>query len=367
MRIKSIKMRNSAPWKSLWLCSLLASVLACTAPNKDYCLSGYCPDPDDEREASGDDLGERPRDRDLGGGSDLDMRGAAAPDPGLPGPYKTVQFDLIIQVTGGYAQVTVIGPTENGITLSLRGAPFPLVLFAPNTYADRKAYASYGQRLASHGIITALQKAPNERDYTRYRDNTIELLNWLLHPSGTSADRVKDRLDEKRVGMAGHSGGGKVGILVAGQDRRVKGYLGIDPLDIGSPSAQEQAAKLQFPSGVPIGLLGETVSKTGRMGQQPCTPPDTNYEALYAKAASPAFAITFAGAAHNDFTDGCTSLCTACPGATAPRDRTNRLAVKYVTAYFLWALNGQSAAADYLSGSEFQKDVAAGYVTRVAK
>jgi hypothetical protein len=129
--------------------------------------------------------------------------------------------------------------------------------------------------------------------------------------------------------------------------------------------ASTQLAKIKLPAGVPIGFLGETVSK---MGGMPCAPAAGNYEVLYGKAGAPAFAITFTGAAHNDFTDNCTILCTTfCPGGTAPRDRTKSLAVKYVAAYFLWTLKGETAAQPYLDGAAFQKDVMAGYVTRVSK
>ena len=45
---------------------------------------------------------------------------------------------------------------------------------------DHKLYVSYGTRLGSYGIVTVLQKVPAEYDHARYRDNTVELLNWLL-------------------------------------------------------------------------------------------------------------------------------------------------------------------------------------------
>ena len=60
----------------------------------------------------------------------------------------------------------------------------------------------------------------------------------------------------------------------------------------------------------------------------------------------------------------------AAPGAvggTAPKDRTNRLAVKYTAAYFLWALAGDTRARDYFAGAAFQKDITDSYITRVSK
>lgn len=53
-------------------------------------------------------------------------------------------------------------------------------------------------------------------------------------------------------------------------------------------------------------------------------------------------------------------------GGTAPKDRTNKLAIKYTAAYFLSTIGGDRRAVDLLSGVDFQ-DVTAGYVKRDAK
>jgi len=59
--------------------------------------------------------------------------------------------------------------------------------------------------------------------------------------------------------------------------------------------------------------------------------------------------------------------CGFCPGGTAPKARTNQLAIKYATAYFLWSLAGDLRGRDYFSGPAFQQDITDGYITRVAK
>jgi hypothetical protein len=118
---------------------------------------------------------------------------------------------------------------------------------------------------------------------------------------------------------------------------------------------------------VPLAFIGETISK---MGRPPCAPAEYNYEVLYGKASSPAFSITMKDVAHLDWVDSCTTLCTnICPGGgdTMGRSRTRSLTAKYITAYFLWTLGGDSNVHQYLDGAPFQKDVDAGYATRVAK
>lgn len=350
----------------VWMfCGLVAG---CTAANQDYCPAGSpaCPaDPGTD----GADLGELPM-VDLAGlpvDPPLpDLAGAPALDPDVAGPYKVAKLSYAVTVSGGSSQVTVMGPSDDGTSLSKTRAPHPLVVFSPGFTLDRSLFEKYGQRLASYGIVTALQKVPNEFNHSQYRENTVELITFLLNPTGRDSEKLKGAIDANRIGVSGHSLGGKIGLLAAQKDSRIKAYIGIDPVDNGSPLAATELAALKFPGNIPVGFLGETVSKSGGM---PCAPANGNFEVLYGKASAPAFAINFVGAAHMDFVDNpnCGFQCNVCPGSVAPKDRTNRLAIKYVTAYFLWALAGDSRGASFLVGAENDKDVTARYVTRVSK
>lgn len=354
--------------------SLLQS--GCSGANKDYCYyAGTCSDSEVDLSAGGGDVdfsmgGDRDGGTDGGGdggGGKEDMRTTPSVDPNMPGPFRTAQFDLSLSVMGGTTRFTVIGPSDDGMKLTMRGAPFPLVLVSPGFMIDHKLYVSYGTRLASHGFVAVLQKVPAEYDHARYRDNTVELLNWLLNPTGRDAERVKGFLDAARVGLAGHSLGGKIGLLVAAGDTRIKAFFGIDPVDSTNTPASAEIGKIKFPGGVPIGMVGETASK---MGRPPCAPAESNYEVLYGKASAPAFAITMKETAHLDWVDGCSYLCTnICPGGgdTMVRSRTRSLTAKYIAAYFLWTLRGDKEVRQYLDGAAFQKDVDAGYATRVGK
>jgi pimeloyl-ACP methyl ester carboxylesterase len=263
--------------------------------------------------------------------------------------------------------ITVIGPSDDGKEITLRAAPHPLVVLSPGFTLDRKQFTHYGTRLASYGLVTVLQKSSKETNHAQYRDDTITLLDWLATPTGTGAMRVSGRVDLTRLGLAGHSLGGKISILVAAQDARVKALLGIDPVDAGGmPAAAPEIGKIKLPTGIPLAFLGETISKSGGM---PCAPASGNFEVLYGKAGAPAFALTLVDAAHNDFVDnfaGCFT-CGFCPGGTAPKTRTNQLAVKYAAAYFLWALAGDLRGRDYFASPEFQQDITDGYITKMTK
>lgn len=350
--------------------SLAALLLvgACTQENPGYCVDSpecgfdLAAGSEDLAGAAGVDLG----------GADLTSGKTDGPvttpfDPAKPGSSLIAVFDLPVQVSmRGVVNTTVIGPSEDSMEISKRG-PFPLVVISPGFSLDRKLFQSYGERLASYGIIAVLQKSNSEFNHTQYRDETVALLDWLVSPSGRSAERLAGRVDKTRIGLAGHSLGGKISLLVAERDARIKALLAIDPVDTSMPQARNELGRIKLATGIPLGFLGETTSKMG--GFTPCTPGDSNYEVLYNRASAPAFSITVAEAAHNDFVDNfmMCGTCGFCPGGTAPKDRTNRLAVKYATAYFLWALKDEKRGADYLTGAELQKDVTAGYVTAAKK
>lgn len=288
-------------------------------------------------------------------------------DPNKAGTSYIVIFDQTVQVgMRSFVDTTIIGPSDDSLEISKKG-PFPMVVISPGFTLDRKLYQSYAERLASYGIIAVLQKSRSEWTHTQYRDETIALLDWLVNPTGFGASRLTGRVDKSRIGLAGHSLGGKISLMVAAKDARIKALFAIDPVDAGFPQVRTELGNVKLAPEVPMAFLGETLSKMG--GFMPCTPSDSNFEVLYGRASAPALSITFKDAAHNDFVDNFMSCmgCSFCPGGTAPKDRTNKLAVKYSTAYFVWALKGDKRGADYLTGAELQKDVAMGYVTGAKK
>lgn len=362
---------------------LTALLVGCTPSAPPLCEGGECVDLAGEADlaAPADLAGADLTGVDLATPPGADLRAAdlatpgdmatAPVDPGLPGPLRVLRFDLKVPISPtATLDTTVLGPTDDGATLALGGAPYPLVVVSPGFQLPRGQFVGYGERLASHGFIAVLQTARDQANHAQYRDDSIKLLDWLLMPTGGDAGKIMGRIDAAAVGVAGHSLGGKISLLVAAKDPRVKAVIAIDPVDGGfgmQPQAKDAVKALMLPGGRPIGILGETTSKGGAVA---CTPPADNYEVLYAAAPSPAFAITFVGAAHADFVDdfmACGLACAVCGGGTAPKTRTRDLARKYVAAYFLKHLRGVASAEDALSGAGFDADRAAGAVTRVAK
>lgn len=357
---------------ALVLAGLLGLAPACEKPHPscDACDDGGVADLSDPGGPAADLAA--PPGADLSGApADLSPSGA---DPSKPGPRRTTSFALRVPVTANATlNITVIGPSEDAQNLSMTGAPFPLVVVSPGFSLPTSQFLVYGERLASHGFVAVHQEYRAAGDHAQSQRDTAALLDWLITPTGASAPRVQGRVDGKRVGLTGHSLGGKISLLTAQRDARVKALITIDPVDGQPPLGGMQPAALPgmgnilLPAGVPLGFLGETASKAGIM---PCTPANQNYEVLYQAARAPAFAVTFARAGHMDFVNdyqSCGIVCTVCSAGDAPKTRTRDLAVKYVAAYFLWTLAGDSAARAHLYGAAFDRDQATGAVSRVDK
>jgi hypothetical protein len=290
--------------------------------------------------------------------------------PGEAGPFPVAVMDLSVQVAGngpvGRVQLTLFGPGD-GETLSMDGAPYPLVVLSPGLTMARQQYRRYAERLASHGMVAVVQQPRIEWNHEDYRADTRALLSWLIAPTGDGADRVKGRIDAARVGLAGHGLGGKLSVLVSAADDRVKALAALDPVDspgLGRPiSVLDEVAKVRLPAGAPLLLIGEALSKGTA-----CVPAEGNHEAVYTRAPSPTWSISFPQGAYSDFVEDLLTCgpCQTCPPGAAPQ-RTRELAQKYLTAYFLWTLGGRTEARDYLDGEAFQRDAQGGAVIRKQK
>lgn len=335
---------------------LVAGDLAGLPPGAD--LSGLPP---------GADLA-LPPNADLAPAPDLAPPPPPPADPGAAGPVKTASFSLNAPIAQGInLSILLTGPSDDGKTLSMNGAPFPTVIFSPGFQISVNNYASYANRLASHGFLVVSQTYRSAGNHPQNRDDSIRLVDWLLKPTGNDAARVAGRADPKRIGATGHSLGGKTTFLLAESDKRVLAAIGIDPVNSNPPFGGQGADAITTLGnfGGATGFLGET---SNSMGFGACAPAADNYQQFYAKAASPTFAITFVGANHNDFVDqqGCL-VCGVCFGGNANKAQTLSLAVKYVTAFFRRHLLGDADMESYLTGAKFGADAAGGAVTEVTK
>lgn len=230
---------------------------------------------------------------------------------------------------------------------------YPLVVFQHGFITRNVAYSEILRHLAGHGFVVL---APQ-----MYEPSLAALLG---HPTAAeealTAGQVLDWLrvglievlgyapDTERLGLAGHSRGGKVAWLVlVANPPRTAAVAGIDPVDgTGGPLGnQARVVQGRFGFSLPTLVIG-----TGLGGG--CAPVGDNHEQFYAASASPAWHIVVPGQGHADVLDEPTAAAAAglCPGG-ADRAGMRRLTGGLLVSFFRASLQGDATAYSYLAES----------------
>lgn len=267
--------------------------------------------------------------------------------------------------------------TELHLTASGAGKSFPVVVYLPATAGPRPvvilssglqqpaaAYAPYGKRLASWGILAVLRDDPGvlSASAALADDIAFVLTSWLPSAGGALAGRA----DGAHAGLAGHSRGGQASLLAAegALHGKLAGFFGLDPVDAtpnGGANARAQLASIA----IPTAFLGETTDGAGSMA---CAPSDSNFAVLFAAAPSPSLQITAVGADHTQFEDpAACSFCTLCTRGSADGALVLRASVRYLTAFFARLLLGDARVGSTLDGAGLGSDVAAGLMQSTSK
>jgi predicted dienelactone hydrolase len=282
-------------------------------------------------------------------------------DPSQNGTYAVLRQSQTVPTPDGSVSTTVCAPsTDGGATIATAGAPFPLVVISPGFQQGRSQYDSYCRHLATWGYIAIARDntgglAPNHDLIAR---QTSGVIGWAIATAPWRAS-----VDAAKVGVAGHSLGGKTSLLAASRDARIKVVVGWDPVDSNSPSVAPERMPLIT---APVVLLGETLNGSG--GFQPCAPSAENYHQFFLAASAPALEVTVTGADHMDWVDntGCFTCGFCTRGAadhTAVKALTRRTTVAALGRY----LRGDASMDTYLTGAVMQADVAAGKVAIATK
>jgi hypothetical protein len=281
---------------------------------------------------------------DDGGGAGSDAKYAS------DGPVPYTVSHLTLSNAGRSWGESIYLPTTPGL--------HPVVTVNSGTQQVNAAYAIYGKRLASYGIIALTQDDEGALAPTPNVVADLEYVITTYVPANLAASA-----DMTRVGLSGHSRGGKATLLAAegALMGKVKAWFGLDPVDVdftGSPSALPDIGTI----GIPLGFAGATVSSN-------CSPADANYQVYYAAASPPAVAVSIEGAGHFDFLDQsqaiAESYCT--PEGTVDPTLALDTAAHYLMAFFARELLGDSSVGAAFGGAGAQADIAAGIIAVVSK
>lgn len=306
--------------------------------------------PGEDAGVSGDDAGP--------GGEDAGPNGDDA-GPGTLGPYAADGPAQVQELTRG-AEVSS-GSFELEVYLPSTAGPRPVVVLAPGLLQHAAAYAPYGRRLASHGVLVLVRDDPGIFTNTpEVTDGIVETVTeWLPAEDADSGSPLYGRVDLSRVGLAGHSRGGKASLLAAegGLHDVALGWFGLDPVD-SATLADGALARDELPGiGMPTAFLGAEVSSS-------CSPAADTYEVLFAVAPAPSLRIEGVGAGHTQLQsqDDCVGCAACTPGGDADDDVVLSYAVRYLTAFFARELLDDTAVGATLQGAGSGLDVAAGRV-----
>ena len=243
--------------------------------------------------------------------------------PTAPGPYTSVQTDTSYTVT--YAAGDRTMDVRLYLPSDLAAGPFPLVILSHGFQLNGGGYNVLGDRLASHGFVVV---SPSYGDtlfsalsHTALAQIVVATIDWAAAQNTTAGSPLFGHLDLDKIGVAGHSRGGKQSIYAAMLDPRIKAVFGIDPVDSGPPIGgndpvaypsltPERMGELTVPfAAIGAGHGGETTF--GGFGPA-CAPTADNYQAYFDASGAPAFEYLVVDAGHLDFVDDCGFLCTTC-------------------------------------------------------
>ncbi len=238
---------------------------------------------------------------------DIDAPPVSSTDPAQDGESTFTEMTTTIPGSTGSRRLpaTVYVPSDAG--------PRPLIVISPGFQLDRVQYESYARHLATWGFAVVLTDYADRgffADHAALGADLKKVVDW-------SATQTIVPVDATKIGFAGHSLGGKISVLAASSDTRVKAVVAWDPVDSTSPSVAPELVDTV----AALAVIGETTNATGGQFGMPCAPAAENFQKFYAAAPSPALQMTVNGADHMDWIDDptCGFVCDACdPGSATP-------------------------------------------------
>ena len=194
-----------------------------------------------------------------------------------PGPQQVVSKRLKVSHQGENLSIALFQPTHPQVFA-------PAIVFLPGRMAPDDQYESYARALASRGFIVAVRGWYSifTRDTELARDANV-IADWLIRTQG---------VDPRKLGVAGHSMGGKDAVLAAAQYGVFASVVAIDPDDNGKVSVVHGLlAWLR----APLLLIG---AEDAWRASSVCAPKATNYLRFFEQAPPGTIELTLRDADH---------------------------------------------------------------------
>ncbi|HEX2313551.1 MAG TPA: dienelactone hydrolase family protein [Thermomonospora sp.] len=166
------------------------------------------------------------------------------------GPFAYSKVQVTDEDADGFGSATIFYPN------STAQGTFGGVAVSPGYYGNAASVAWLGRRLASHGFVAIVINTDNLYDQPNARGR--QLLAALDHLATRSPAAVRQRLDARRLGVAGHSMGGG-GTLHAAWAR--------PSLRAAVPLAPWHSIRNWSAVGVPTMIIGGTRDRTATVAE----------------------------------------------------------------------------------------------------
>ncbi len=271
-------------------------------------------------------------------------------DPDQDGPWQIAEVKGTWKVDGVNVPMDAFYPTAGP-----EAGPYPVVVIAHGFQLPASQYTKYAQRLATHGYVALtadFQAGLFNPDHVAYAKQVLGGIDWAAQEP-----KLAGVADTNNVGLTGHSLGGKLSVLGAVMDGRVRASITLDPVDSATMCDKVKCPDVSdmLPIDVPLGFVGETLDSMG--GFMPCAPAADNFLTYYKKATAPALAVTVKGANHMSFIDDvarCGFTCNLCQMPTLDNAVVNALGRAYVVAFYGRWLKDEAGYETYLTGAAAQ-------------
>jgi hypothetical protein len=260
-------------------------------------------------------------------------------DPTVEGPWPLAQEALEVD---GF-EVALFVPTAS-VTV-------PAVVLAPGFQLDGDAFFGFARHLASHGVAVLVPTFGDgifsAIDHADLSDAVIAMVDALAGDP---------RFDPERLGAGGHSRGGKVALLAATRDGRIRASFNLDPVDATGPGVRVDednpsvAPELMGNLAIPLGFVGTTRGgRTTLPGAPACAPSGENYAAYAGAAPTPPFVAVPPESGHNDFADPLPLLLRLACAAGQDPAAVRGAAKTWMTAFYRLHLAGDARYAPWLA------------------
>lgn len=271
---------------------------------------------------------------------------ASNDDPYLPGGLSTQTIDLLRCEEYAPLNLRIVAPIAPGT--------YAVVVLQHAFQTPNDAYDRIADHLASHGFVVILPRMydPGIGPLFGMPTAAIEtqraaaVIDWI--PSRLES-LPGIEMNNARVGLAGHSRGGKVAFGVADSGvRRVAALVGIDPVDGTGGPAGDQPRVVDGPFDFDIPTL---FIAAGIGGQ--CAPAGDNFVQFFDASPSPSILVIANDYGHGDMLDEETAALAAavCP-SNADRDPMRRLTAGWMVAFFRAHLQNDPDAIDAIREAE---------------